>query len=75
MLQIILTVVQLGPQLLDFFLELTQEGILGVFVDSGVVFNRLGAVRISQGANGLIVVIVGGANVCDLRKARRKGYF
>mmetsp|Transcript_17034 Transcript_17034/g.64481 ORF Transcript_17034/g.64481 Transcript_17034/m.64481 type:complete len:407 (-) Transcript_17034:213-1433(-) len=53
---------QLGAQAFDLLLELAQHGILGVLVDLGLVLDPLGAVRVPQRGQRLVVVHVGGAD-------------
>lgn len=64
------TLLQLPPELLDFLLILPQQGILRIFIDSGIVLDVLGPVGIPQGADGLVEVIVRWADVGNLRRCR-----
>ena len=56
---------QLFSQLQYLVLELTDHGVLGILVDSGLVLDVLGATRPSQGVNGLLHVVVSGTDVGD----------
>mmetsp|Transcript_17033 Transcript_17033/g.64473 ORF Transcript_17033/g.64473 Transcript_17033/m.64473 type:complete len:496 (-) Transcript_17033:7-1494(-) len=56
---------QLGAQAFDLLLELAQHGILGVLVDLGLVLDPLGAVRVPQRGQRLVVVVPGRPAVGD----------
>lgn len=53
-------------QVLYLLLKLSQQSVLGIFVDSGFVLDVFSSVSVAQGANGLIVVVVCRAYVCTL---------
>jgi hypothetical protein len=44
-------------QLLDFFLELPQQGILWVFIDPYIVLDVFGTVGILQSGESFIIVV------------------
>ena len=50
---------QHSTQLLDLLFIFLKKGILGVLVDSRLVLYGFGSIGIVQGAQGLIIVIVG----------------
>lgn len=57
--------IKLLLELADFLLVLAKKGIFGVFVDAWLVLNVLGATGVSECVNGLVVVVVSGADVGD----------
>ena len=54
---------ELLTQLLDLVLVLTQEGVLRVLIDTGLVQNVLGAGSVTEGVHSLVIVVVCRAHV------------
>ena len=56
--------------MLDLLLVLAQHGIFGVLVDLGPVADVLGAVRVAQRRQRLVVVVVGRRQARDHQRLR-----
>ena len=51
------TLSDLLSQSFDLLLELAQQGIFGIFVDSDIILDVFGSVRILETGNSLIIVV------------------
>ena len=69
-----LTVCELFLEVLDLFLELSQEGVLWILVNLGLVLDVLGAVGVAQRADRLVVVVLCWPNVGALRITSEKQF-
>jgi len=64
------SILQLFLESLHLFLQLPQQSILWILVDTCFVFNVLCSVCIAQRADRLIIVVVGGTQICHLATTR-----
>lgn len=68
------TFLQLFFKLFNFFLKLTEQGILGIFINSGLILDVFGTVGISECADSLIIIIVCRTNICTLLHKKKRSY-
>lgn len=61
------TFFQFFLELFNFLLKLAQQCVLGVLVNSGLILNIFGTVGVTESTDGLVVVVICGADVCTLQ--------
>ena len=64
---IIFTFLKLSAQFLDFFLELLEQGILGVLVNAGFVSNVLSTTSVTQRVQSFVVIVTGWTDIGALQ--------
>lgn len=64
------TFFQFFLEIFNFLLKLTQQCILGVLINPGLILDVFGTVGVTECTDGFIVVVICWADVCTLQNKR-----